>query len=494
MFTRQKKQKCGAPQEQKHTPLHDHLTVFDFVSFKKEYDRGSNPNIVDRQGRNVLEYSLFLLEDLIECSLCTSFAVDTIVSPAEIIPLSVKMKCRSRALIKGCRPVSYTIEERLNIMVSAIKSLVSIIQTLSIDRGIHKKNVKNILSQLPPAYFFMSLMLSIFEEYCPNADDSRRVSNQYTADIVTKTPRFATVDRTPSPSRSPSGRKTGGRNRKMDTNKTQESLSEIFDEIEPPSQFNLLDVRRLVNYIRRGGMRYSRQLEFLSLLPMLMVKTIECFGYLKFTPPPECAQRFMQLAFVFDCPQLFKYCCRCADVFSAGDLSNWSGVLTSLAHNTHFHHEFFFALLNAKLKARLRRRLCTGIPSEWGGGGDTGGGVLEDRMITCTLLNAAHAIFGKLFYLLFLFFYFLFFYNIYIFVIYLFFCIKYNMYLYTKYNFLIFLKCIYTMFFIYYYIIILYYIFIYKLLICNKIYIQIKNIIYKYIIYIYINNIYINNK
>uniref|UniRef100_A0A0G4I2C5 Uncharacterized protein n=1 Tax=Chromera velia CCMP2878 TaxID=1169474 RepID=A0A0G4I2C5_9ALVE len=350
------------------TPLHDHLTNFDFYAFRQEYNRGAHPNVRDVYGRTALDYAVFLLEDLIESSLCTSFAVDSLSTQPEVIPPSIRQRCAGRmfALSAG-KPLFKSMDERLTVMVRSIRSLVSIIQMLVVDRRVQKAASApvRIFGTLAPPYFFMGLMKSLFDEFHPKANDPVATeggegSGAYVA-ITRGRPTFLggaesspqTQTLTMSATSQPSGKRiekkgsnvsilSGMRSRSPSpSNPSRKSLGprdpplvSIRPESDIASQFDLADLRRLVVEVLDQGLKFSKQLEFLSHLPQLMVEAIECFGFLKFRPSPEVAQRLMQLAFVFDSPKLFQMSSRRAEVFSPGDLCNWDELLFYLGVQT----------------------------------------------------------------------------------------------------------------------------------------------------------------
>eukprot|EP01068_Selenidium_serpulae_P007242 Selendium_serpulae@DN4655_c0_g1_i4.p1 len=61
------------------TPLHYCLRTHDYVAFFSELRRGANPFVRDECGRTALDLVFYMIENLLETSLCTSFPIDHLI-------------------------------------------------------------------------------------------------------------------------------------------------------------------------------------------------------------------------------------------------------------------------------------------------------------------------------------------------------------------------------------------------------------------------------
>jgi hypothetical protein len=155
---------------------------------------------------------------------------------------------------------------------------------------------------------------------------------------------------------------------------------------------DILAVGRLMSEILSDPKsRHYKHVVFLSQFPKFIRNTVELVGRERFAPTPMAAQRFMQMAFIFNEPGLFKCSAMTRDLYACGNLCNWDEVLSVLQETAEKYKDFFFALLSSKLRGSIRNEFTAaqkgGLPMRMDS-------LVPDIHISHRLLEATQSVFG----------------------------------------------------------------------------------------------------
>jgi hypothetical protein len=125
----------------------------------------------------------------------------------------------------------------------------------------------------------------------------------------------------------------------------------------PRDSTDNLAMHRVVAEVLAGPptARHAKHVRFLANFPEYIRRVIELIGRERFKPDPITAQRFMNMAFVFHEPDLFKIAAATPRLYEKGDLGNWDEILAVLQTSGGDKlRDFFFAILASKLREQVR--------------------------------------------------------------------------------------------------------------------------------------------
>eukprot|EP00923_Selenidium_pygospionis_P054830 GHVN01095484.1.p1 GENE.GHVN01095484.1~~GHVN01095484.1.p1 ORF type:complete len:505 (-),score=77.99 GHVN01095484.1:11-1525(-) len=380
------------------TPLHYHLRRHDYVAFFSELRRGTNPFVRDECGRTALDLALYMIENLIETCLCTSFAVDHLI---DSVSYNIQFP---GGFVENYRLMYENLYDRPQ--ASVIQSMEARDGETFIQAGTRNQQVcprypvvgRNTLPSLPVSGGartsplqgqgdgFHETMIMVAEDAMSKPARQKiktrmnellqRLQNLHR--VVTQLSSNDTLLRLAIDHKIVV---TESR-REEDEEDDQSAHPFVLDQLRFPYLYmavlhslfesfpltpfgtrwnpqSVCDGRRLINIVVTKKMKGFEILKFLASLPHHIVSFVETLGSQYFHPHAELAQYLLHFAFCMGSPKLFEMVASRADVFSVGDVFDWEEFISTLTtyRKKKTLNRYLAAVAGTRLKNRLHKRL-----------------------------------------------------------------------------------------------------------------------------------------